>query len=247
MFEGLLEPSMNIYVTTASGPAQSSWGTYCPPNDYIDGKPMATCLGDLYEVSWMENTEDAGDLETLAEQYKIVQQEVTMSKVMQYGDLAYTELPVGDFVGGASARLGVKKDRQDDVPSCSSTVDSHNIPLHLAYYKYLRTDQKDFAARQIAAQYLQYEISRRSYADQLFMNLARAFAGTEQLAEDLFNAPAQTPVICGQCCSIVNNAFKEFCGAYDDYSIQYSRVVYNMCAFNQTDKVVGLLLGLCLQ
>lgn len=33
---------MNIYVTTAANPSESSWGTYCPPQDKVNGKDMHT-------------------------------------------------------------------------------------------------------------------------------------------------------------------------------------------------------------
>ena len=77
---------MNIYITTAANPSESSWGTYCPPQDKINGKDMHTCLGDLYSVNWMENA-DTADLktETLQKQYEIVKKETVKSHVQQYG------------------------------------------------------------------------------------------------------------------------------------------------------------------
>lgn len=52
-----LPKDINIYATSAANAHESSWGTYCPPNDFIDGKAMGSCLGDLYSVNWMEDTE----------------------------------------------------------------------------------------------------------------------------------------------------------------------------------------------
>lgn len=34
---------------------ESSWGTYCPPDDMVDGVAVGSCLGDLYSVNWMED------------------------------------------------------------------------------------------------------------------------------------------------------------------------------------------------
>jgi legumain len=68
IFEGLLPADINIYATTASNANESSWATYCPgggaPSDFM------TCLGDLYSVSWMEDS-DAHNLrnESLKAQY----------------------------------------------------------------------------------------------------------------------------------------------------------------------------------
>ncbi len=63
----------SIYVTTAANAYESSWATYCPTFGGAGEPGMSTCLGDLYSVAWMENSE-AADLteETLLEQYRLV-------------------------------------------------------------------------------------------------------------------------------------------------------------------------------
>ena len=70
MFDGLLPTNINAYATTAANDSESSWGTYCPPDDYVNGKPINSCLGDLYSVNWMEDS-DANNLnkETLGTQF----------------------------------------------------------------------------------------------------------------------------------------------------------------------------------
>ena len=52
-----LPANMNIYATTAANGKESSWGTYCMPDDKVDGKEIHSCLGDLYSVNWMEDTD----------------------------------------------------------------------------------------------------------------------------------------------------------------------------------------------
>lgn len=42
----------DIFCETAANPEESSWGTYCPPNDYVNGTELDSCLGDLYSVNW---------------------------------------------------------------------------------------------------------------------------------------------------------------------------------------------------
>ena len=56
MFE-TLPKDIDVYATTASNAKESSWGTYCGAHDTVDGKQMRTCLGDLYSVNWMEDTD----------------------------------------------------------------------------------------------------------------------------------------------------------------------------------------------
>jgi len=75
MFENILEDDMNIYAVTAANSHESSWGTYCGPfDDFVDYRSMGTCLGDLFSVNWLENTDASTSLntETLQEQFDVV-------------------------------------------------------------------------------------------------------------------------------------------------------------------------------
>jgi len=188
----------------------------------------------------MENLEAAGKQESLEDQYKIVKQKTNLSAVMQYGNMSFTNLPVGDFIGDTSPRFDVHKKHHDEHHK-STSVNSRDIPLHLSYYRYLRADATDFARRQQLAFELIAELSSRNYYDNLFMSLA-----TEIADESIFHAKPQIPAVCGDCCDKVNKAMEEYCGGYDDYSLQYSRVVYNLCVSNgETEKIVEKLRELC--
>ena len=62
-----LPKDWRIYATSASSPDESSWGYYCPPDDKVNHKSISSCLGDLYSINWMEDS-DLGNLdETLYE------------------------------------------------------------------------------------------------------------------------------------------------------------------------------------
>jgi legumain len=54
MFDKILRNDINVYAVTAANPFESSWGTYCPPNDMVKGVEINSCLGDLFSVVWME-------------------------------------------------------------------------------------------------------------------------------------------------------------------------------------------------
>lgn len=47
----------NVYAVSAANPSESSWGTYCPPNDVVNGVPLNSCLGDLFSINWMEDSD----------------------------------------------------------------------------------------------------------------------------------------------------------------------------------------------
>ena len=52
-----LQANIGVAAMTASNAKESSWATYCPPDDVINGVSIGTCLGDLFSVNWMEDTE----------------------------------------------------------------------------------------------------------------------------------------------------------------------------------------------
>merc|ERR1712107_141566 len=87
MFEGLSTPG--VYTLSAASPSESSWGTYCGSDAMVDGKSIGSCLGDLFSVNWMEDS-DVKDLtsETLKDQADIVTTKTDKSQVMQWGDRA---------------------------------------------------------------------------------------------------------------------------------------------------------------
>lgn len=101
MFENILEDNLNIYAVSAANSKESSWGAYCSPNDKVNGKSVGSCLGDLFSVNWMEDSEKAKmGKETLKNQYNTVQKETNRSHVLQWGELDWTSEPIGDFESG---------------------------------------------------------------------------------------------------------------------------------------------------
>lgn len=57
-----LPPNISVFASTAANAEESSWGTYCPPHDAVNGKSLHTCLGDLYSVNWMQNSDQPSAL-----------------------------------------------------------------------------------------------------------------------------------------------------------------------------------------
>lgn len=90
MFEKL-PTDLNVYVTTASNPSESSYACYYDSS-------LQTYLGDCYSVNWMENTENVSSSETLEEQYESVKKLTTQSHVMQYGQLSIDKENISEFL-----------------------------------------------------------------------------------------------------------------------------------------------------
>ncbi|KAF4356332.1 hypothetical protein G4B88_001207 [Cannabis sativa] len=94
IFEGIMPKDMNIYVTTASNAQENSWGTYCPEMEPPPPPEYITCLGDLYSVAWMEDSQGHNlKRETIKQQYEMVKERTANandfvnggSHVMEYG------------------------------------------------------------------------------------------------------------------------------------------------------------------
>lgn len=102
MFKGLLDPTMNVFATTASNATTSSYACYFD-------KERKTFLGDVYSVKWLEDSDKENiEKETLEHQYIIVKKETNTSMVMQFGDMNISKLPVGNFQG-PSPTVGINR------------------------------------------------------------------------------------------------------------------------------------------
>ncbi|EEC00748.1 legumain, putative [Ixodes scapularis] len=119
IFDGLLPDDINVYATTAANPNESSYACYY---DALRN----TYLGDLYSVSWMEDS-DREDLrrETLLRQFQIVKAETNTSHVMEYGDMQLGHMKLSAFQG-----------RKETAPillprAPLDLVDSRDVPVEI--------------------------------------------------------------------------------------------------------------------
>ena len=249
MFSGLLPSTWNIYVTTASNPDESSWGTYCPPEDSVNGVEINSCLGDLYSVNWMENADEVGMKQTLQEQFKIVQNLTAQSHVMQYGDLSFTSDTIGDYLSESKIKrkhshrklpVGDSVKPIDASKKPSSYVSSRDIPLHLAYYRYLRAGVLTPEAK-LAREQLRAQLDAREEAEERFTQLAYHLSVNEKTGkmlhtpEHLFNPPT-LPIHSGSCVKSAVSALKANGCDYDDFSLQFHAVIVNACRRHQHEE-----------
>jgi len=180
MFENILEDDLNIYAVTAANSKESSWGTYCSPDDEVDGKHIRSCLGDLFSVNWLEDADKANmQIETLQDQYNTVKGETKKSHVLQWGQLTFTNEPIGNFESGKDMKeqdplkyvehYGKKaiKDalKYDDGQTSRKNqfaVDSRDVGLHFWYNMVLtEPTQENYEG-------LQNEIAHRMKVDDIF-------------------------------------------------------------------------------
>lgn len=111
-----LPNNTKIYALSAANPSESSWGTYCSPQDVVQGKHINSCLGDLFSVNFLEDCEE-NDIfsETLEQQYQIIKTKTNQSHVMQWGDMSFKTDKVSEYVAykkGLSFKNGIPKINQ---------------------------------------------------------------------------------------------------------------------------------------
>jgi len=145
MFQGMTTPG--VYALSAASPSESSWAYYCGAEDdpkyggaYVNGKNIGACLGDLFSIAWMEDS-DAVDTtsETLNAQFTSVHTRTTLSEVMQWGDLSFKTDKVSDFQGstGGLTSVGTAVPVED-------AWSARQVDLRMAYQNYVdATTSKD--------------------------------------------------------------------------------------------------------
>jgi len=160
-----LKASSKIFAVTASNAKESSWGYYCPSNDTVKGKHLGTCLGDLFSISWMEDSDLAQmSVESIAEQVKRVTKRTVKSHVSTFGDESFEDDAIGKFELTRAANV------VSPLPdSTADAVDIRDIDLRLAYNAWERaeTGQK----KQMAWARLQSVVAARAADEQLFQEI----------------------------------------------------------------------------
>lgn len=95
-----LPADINVYALSAASPSESSWATYCSPDDVIAGKHIGTCLGDLFSVNFIEDLETLDiETDTLQSQFERVHKLTSDSEVMQWGTKTYVDGPLNTIFG----------------------------------------------------------------------------------------------------------------------------------------------------
>merc|ERR1712086_307721 len=238
IFQNILEDNIGVYAITATDATTSSWGTYCSPDDKVNGKSIGSCLGDLFSVNWMEDT-DAADItkESLQDQYEAVKAATTKSPVLQWGELDFTSEPIADFQSNIDSQgndfwgqlihdgLNILDDAlmlESESAERKNTfaVDSRDIKLHYYYNKVMVNPTPENHAA------LQAEIAHRVSVDAIF--------------DKIFDAEHMEKVRAGETAQIQNfdcyrsmiETFEEKCEKLDDYSLKYAKAFVQECETN---------------
>lgn len=222
-----LPTDINVYAVTAADPDESSLACYCPPEDIVQGKKIHACLGDVFSVNWMEDSDVADrKTETLEQQYDKVRVKTKTSHVKQYGDLSFVSESIGDFIGNGS---GSGKSGRGVLPEETKMVDSRDVKL-IYLISLHAEEQSEESMRE-----LNKEILMRKHYDDLFEKIGVLYQG---VADDTDFA----------CYSELIEHFESFCGETTDYGYKYYRAMYDICQLRRdlVPKVKEIMLNECL-
>ncbi|XP_051129169.1 vacuolar-processing enzyme [Andrographis paniculata] len=239
IFEGLLPLGLNIYATTASNAEENSWGTYCPGDNPGPPDEYETCLGDLYSVSWMEDS-DIHNLrsETLRQQYHLVRQRTAFSgnsygsHVMQYGDLQLSMEDLYSYIGTnpANDNFTFAKDNMLHLGSPSKAVNQRDAEL-LHFWDKFRKAPEGSTRKSNAQKQLAEAIAHRTHVDGSITLIGKLLFGIDKGPEVLKAVrPAKAPIVDDWTClkSLVRT-FESYCGSLSQYGMKHMRSMANMC------------------
>lgn len=240
IFQGLLPENISVYATTAANAEESSWGTYCPGDEPGPPPEFDTCLGDLYSVAWMEDSDERDRrAESLRQQYETVKDRTSAhgtyslgSHVMEYGDVqGLAAQSLYTFMGGNDDRFGnATTSRRPSSSGAAPAVNQRDADLVFFWQRYRRaaegTPQKAEARRRL----LQV-MFRRSRVDSSVDLIGGLLFGSEEGPRVLGAVrPAGQPLADDwDCLKSMVRAYERHCGPLAQYGMKHMRSFANIC------------------
>lgn len=253
IFQGFLRSKSNVYAVTAANSVESSWGTYCPGMGKPDPRGLNVCLGDLFSVSWMENS-DSNNLaeETLQEQYiKVLfrtSKNLTYtlgSHAMQFGDFCWINRPCSEFLGSHNSNNTGIEGFFDDIHVPQR--DANLMPLIYAY----KTAPLGTAERQEAYESLTAIYRAREELDKAMCRVAEvAYVQTTNISAEIphqdcmmltakgFADASKQIVEDWDCLRKLIDTWESRVGVLGEYGMQYSRVFAKLCNMGTNEQIL---------
>ncbi|RLM74129.1 vacuolar-processing enzyme beta-isozyme 1 [Panicum miliaceum] len=236
IFEGLMPQDLNIYVTTAANPVENSWGTYCPGMDPPPPPEYITCLGDLYSVSWMEDSQTHNLMkESIKDQYEVVKTRTSNSNkykegshVMEYGDKTFKNEKLFLYQGFDPANANIANTLL--WPGPKGAVNQRDADLLFMWQRYEQlnggSEEKLRALREIKE-----TVQHRKHLDSSIDFVGRLVFGFENGPKMLeaVRAPGQPLVDDWDCLKRMVRIFESQCGSLTQYGMKYMRAFANIC------------------
>lgn len=239
MFDGLLPPNMHIYGATASTPDQSSYACY-----YSESRQ--TYLGDLWSVSWIEDSEaNMTKGETLIEQWLVAKARTTESNAQHYGDLSIDKEKVEVFEG--------EDTQQSDLPPpkynmLADTVSSRDVRLEVLKHRWTAgTPSEKIRIQELIENEMKtridVEYTFRGIVALVAMEVNDATTGDDKTFEYWLNLH-EKPTAWEDLLAIYK-AFEAHCRKFDEYSLQFYTVLVSLVEIHGIDIVFEAIAEQC--
>ncbi|XP_018414010.1 PREDICTED: legumain [Nanorana parkeri] len=215
-----LPNNINAYATTAANSHESSYACY------YDEK-RDTYLGDLYSVSWMEDS-DVEDLskETLHKQFQLVKQHTNTSHVMQFGNRTISRMKVRQFQG--SAKTVAPRMTLEPVHRLDLTP-SPDVPIAILKRKFMATNDIT-EARDILARIKSLQ-EAKALVQESVKKIVSIVTGTDEMMEEIFGD--QADINDRTCYRAAAEHFKSQCFDWHnplyEYAMRQLYTLVNLC------------------
>ncbi|CAL9237727.1 unnamed protein product [Arabidopsis halleri] len=235
IFEGIMPKDLNIYVTTASNAQESSYGTYCPgmnpspPSEYI------TCLGDLYSVAWMEDSETHNlKKETIKQQYQTVKMRTSNyntysggSHVMEYGNNSIKSEKLYLYQGFDPATVNLPLNELP-IKSQVGVVNQRDADLLFLWHMY-RTSEDGSRKKDDTLKELTETTRHRKHLDASVELIGTILFGPTMNVLNSVREPGLPLVDDWQCLKSMVRVFETHCGSLTQYGMKHMRAFANVC------------------
>ncbi|KAK8963633.1 hypothetical protein KSP40_PGU011084 [Platanthera guangdongensis] len=238
IFEGIMPEDLNVYVTTASNAEESSWGTYCPgmfpsaPPEYF------TCLGDLYSVAWMEDSESHNlKLETIEKQYQMVKQRTSNyntyaggSHVMEYGTKSIKTEKLYLYQGFDPSNANVTDNNLPETATAHRVINQRDADLLFMWKLYEQLDDSSKNKMEVLKE-IQETINHRLHLDGSIDFIGKLIFGSAKGPSILgdVRSSGQPLVDDWDCLKSMVRIFESHCGSLTQYGMKHMRSFANIC------------------
>lgn len=220
-----------ILAVTAANAHESSWGFYCGNDAKVHGKNIGSCLGDLFSISWLEDS-DFGKFssETFDTQITRVTKRTNKSHVLQFGDMSIKTQTIGDVMDRVQG-----EPTPADFPQ-SNAVDVRDLDLAQAVYAYEHAETDEEKKR--ALRRVQEIAAARKADEDVFNGIVKAACHDVNMHECKETMIGSTTDLKDMDChyKLVQTVFDQCprreehgAGGWNGYNMKFSQVLANLC------------------
>lgn len=247
MFHKLLPKDINVYAVTSASPHESSYGCYC------DNDTMATCLGDTFSVSWMEDT-DVSDMytETFENQFhrvydRAIKGDEGISHPNQYGDHKFKSSPLSMFMAEGNSHSAYSSHRERISEKPLDAVPSDLIGMVMLQRRISRLPYGSSLIPELQAQLEEMELMQKLTFD-LFIEIVQIVlgvpAGNEYHERTFFDTQ---DIGNYECYYTAVDVLVDSCPKLDininTFFLRNLQVLVNLCNHQPTDKILSAALS----